>query len=100
MLIENSFTISQGAALMAVSCIVSLSVFAINSKINATQLKAELAMRDLELKIERDYIKPAFDSLLTMVRHVEEQLRLRDELRTGFEGVHAALQKRRIGDNT
>jgi hypothetical protein len=85
MQIGSSFTIPQAAALMAVSCIVSLSVFAINAKINASDLRNKLSIVQLELKIETEYIRPTFDSLLARITHIEEQL----------QGIYAVIGKRR-----
>jgi hypothetical protein len=77
----HQFTIPDGFALFVVSTIISLAVFAINSKINASTLLNQLAMANLELKLEKEYIKP-----------------LRDEIQSGFQSVYAILEKRRESD--
>lgn len=90
-----------GVALFVISSFVGLAVWAINAKIKASEYRAEAQQREselkrqnemlqLEVKIARDYIAPAIEELRALVRHLEEQMHLRDEMREGF----AAMLKR------
>lgn len=97
--------IGIAVALYVLTSFVSLAVWAINAKIAAAARDAAAAQREaalkqqnellqLEARLAKEILAPAIDELRAMVRHVEEQLHLRDEVRSGFKGVHAAIRER------
>lgn len=94
-----------GVALFTLTSFVALAVWAINAKIEAAKrdtqaaqdqaaLREENERLKLEAKIAKDLVEPAIVELRTLVRHLEEQLNVRNEVRVGFDGVHAALNDR------
>lgn len=86
------FTFTEGMLIAIVGGFCSLVVFAVKAMIGESRLKSQLEMRDLELRVVNEYIKPAFDQLLTLVGHVDEQLKIREELRAGFIALGASLE--------
>jgi hypothetical protein len=87
-------TLTEGVLLAIMGVFCSLVVYAVNSKIELARAKSQLEMRDLELRVVNDYIKPAFDQLLALVGHVDEQLKIREELRAGFVALGVAVQSK------
>jgi molecular chaperone GrpE (heat shock protein) len=94
-----------GAVLFFITSFVGLAVWAINARIEAakretaaSQREAELRqqneMLQLEARIARELVAPAVDELRELVRHLEDQLHVRAEVRSGFEGVHKKLDAR------
>jgi hypothetical protein len=87
------FTITEGVLIAVFGAFSSLVVFSVNKSIEAARLKTQLELRDLELKVVNEYIKPAFDQLLALVGHVDEQLKIREEMRAGFVSLGKALAR-------
>ena len=92
---QFGIAIVAGLVLFLVTSFVSLAVWAINAKVNSSQLRVQNEMLQLELKIANEYIKPAMEELHRLVEDLKDQLNLRDELREGFAGVHGAFTSSR-----
>lgn len=94
-----------GTVLFVITSFVSLAVWAINAKINASDQRAAAAENEarlreenehlkLEARVARELVAPVVERFSSGLRQLEERLHLRDEVRAGFKSVHASLDAR------
>ena len=102
---EIVIAVVGGFALFLLTSFVGLAVWAINAKIEAARrdtiaAQNEAALREenerlkLETRIAKDLVEPAIVELRELVRHLEGQMNLRNEVRGGFEAVQATFDER------